>query len=353
MNVKSIAMPVAMGLFSLFGLQGSLAATAVQNAPSAGTPAADVAADLGFGNPTPALCAGKTYTIGYDVFSDVQEFAAAMTGDMKAVASALGCVEFVVLTDNVDPATALSNVKTFVERKVDGVVLFQVVASAQKGIMDTLDAAGIPAIAVAVPAPGAPFMSIEDQESGRIAGRNLADSLVAAGKADTAVLLLGEFPAGGDAVLARANGVLEGLREKLPNFPDSQVVRVDGGASADSGYTAAISVLSKLPADSAIAVTAVNDDVVAGLARALQTNGRTENVYVAGMGVVAPSGAKFVCASPLYVGGVAFYPENWGKYIVPAILAKIQGKDLPEVTYLPQQWASKADVVAAYPDTCK
>jgi ABC-type sugar transport system substrate-binding protein len=150
----------------------------VQNQVGAGVEASAAANDLGLGHPTAALCNGKTYTIGYDVFSDTQEFAAAMTKNMQQVADQLGCVKIITLTDNADPATALANVKTFVERKVDGVVLFQVIASAQAGLMDTLNAAHIPALAVAVPAPGAPFMSISDKEAGKLAGTNLADTLV-------------------------------------------------------------------------------------------------------------------------------------------------------------------------------
>lgn len=82
MNVKLVAVPVAMGLLSLFSAQSGLAAATVPNAPTAGVQAAEVDAALGLGNPTKDFCGGKSYTIGYDVFSDVQEFAAAMTRDM-------------------------------------------------------------------------------------------------------------------------------------------------------------------------------------------------------------------------------------------------------------------------------
>lgn len=327
-------------------------AAAVENRPTAGVQVSQASTDLGLGNPTPALCNGKHYTIGYDVFSDTQEFAAAMTQNMKDVAKTLGCVDIVVLTDNADPATALSNVKTLVQRKVDGVVLFQVIASAQAGIMNTLNAAHIPAIAVAVPAPGAPFLSISDLESGKLAGQHLADLVISKGQDKNAVALVGAFPAGGKSTIDRATGVTEGIRTKISDFPDSRVITVDGGAGADSGYQAVTNVLSKLPAGAPIMVTGVNDDVISGMVRALQTAGRTTNVYTAGMGVVSPSGAKYVCNSPLYVGGVGFFPETWGTYVIPAILDKIQGKSLPGATYIPEKWMNASDVKSTYPSAC-
>jgi len=327
-------------------------AAAVENRPTSGVDVSKANTDLGLGNPSAAMCNGKHYTIGYDVFSDTQEFAAAMTQNMKDVASKLGCVDIVVLSDNADAATALSNVKTFVQRKVDGVVLFQVIASAQAGIMNTLNAAKIPAVAVAVPAPGTPFLSISDLDSGKMAGEHLADVVLSKGQDKNAVALVGAFPAGGQSTIDRATGVTAGIRSKIADFPNSRVITVDGGATADSGYQAVTNVLSKLPSGAPIMVTGVNDDVISGMVRALQTAGRTTNVYTAGMGVVSPSGAKYVCNSPLYVGGVGFFPETWGTYVIPAILDQMQGKSLPSATYIPEKWMEASDVKSTYPSAC-
>ena len=83
----------------------------------------------------------------------------------------LGCIKFIKLTDNADGTTALSNVKLFVDRKVDGVLLLQVVASAQAGIVDLLKAHHIPVMATDIAAPNTPYLSASDTLSGFRRGR--------------------------------------------------------------------------------------------------------------------------------------------------------------------------------------
>ena len=61
------------------------------------------------GNPTKAQCpsGGKVFTVGYDTFSDSQEFAAARWKGLQYWQKTLGCIKFTKLTDNADGTTAL------------------------------------------------------------------------------------------------------------------------------------------------------------------------------------------------------------------------------------------------------
>ena len=82
------------------------------------------------GKPTKELCAGKTYKLGFDIFSDNESFALIVRKGMLATAKAMGCVKVEILSDNADPIKVQENLKIFIQKKYDGVMAAQVVAAA-------------------------------------------------------------------------------------------------------------------------------------------------------------------------------------------------------------------------------
>lgn len=360
-NKLKSTFPVLLGAFAV-ALTACSSATptappaespsAPAQSPSPSSSAVDLDA-LGIGNPNPpaSLCDGREkITVGYDVFSDTQDYVVSMNKSLNDVAQAVGgCVEFVILVDNLDPATAVANVKTFIQREVDAVLLFQVVASAQPGIMQLLNEAGIPAIAHAVPAPGAPFISQSDSDVAKIA----AESLVAATKerfpGQTPWLLLGNEPQGGDTALHRVNDQEPIIRAAFPEITDDQVIFLDTNGKPDDAFTRTKNVIAKLPTDAPILTTGNNDDVVGAIYRALDQGGLSNNTLAAGIGALFPSGVQNVCSYPAFVGTVDFAPDTLGNWLVPALLAVTNGVELPDIT-VPVSMLTKEQVPSRFPD---
>ena len=73
---------------------------------------ASVKAHSSLASPTKALCkSGKTYKIGYDVFSSSQPFAVSVTNSLKAAAKSVGCASVLVEVDNMNGPQAIANIK--------------------------------------------------------------------------------------------------------------------------------------------------------------------------------------------------------------------------------------------------
>ena len=311
-------------------------------------PEAKVAGDLALGHPSPALCNGKKYTIGYDSFSDTQDYAKSVLKNLQQAAAATGCVTVVPLTDNADAATALANVNTLIQRKVDGVVLFQIVASAQAGICSRLKAAGIPVVTHAVPAPCGSFVSPSDSQSGQTGGKALAAAAKARFPGKTPYIVLGADPATGAVSNNRVGGVRDAILSQI-QVPAGHIIEISTQSKPDIAFDQMTNVIARIPAGSPVLISGINDDVVGGMFRALDQAGRAADTLAAGMGGLYPSGVSNVCQHSQFVGTVDFQPETAGNYLIPALLDEIAGKKVPVSVTMPVKLLTKQDVPAKYP----
>jgi len=303
---------------------------------------------LGIGKPTADLCKGhKKITVGYDVFSDTQDYVVSMNKNLTDVAKQMGsCIEFITLVDNLDPATAVANVKTFIQRKVDAVLLFQVIASSQPGIMKLLDDAGIPVISHAVPAEGSTFISQSDTEAGDVSAKALIAAVKDRFPGKTPYVVLGNEPQGGDQAMNRVNHQADVIRKA---FPDAHVILLDTSGKPDDAFTRTSSILAKLPSDAPILVSGNNDDVVGAIFRALDHGGLSKNVLAGGMGALFPSGIQNICSFSQFVGTVDFKPDTLGTYIDPALLAVVDRVKLPQMITIPVSLLTKKGVADRFP----
>lgn len=330
-----------------------LAACSSNNTKSGGpsspaVSASAVATTLDLGHPSPALCAGKKYVIGYDSFSDTQDYAKSVLKNLQQAAAATKCVTLVPLVDNADAATAVANVNTLIQRKVNGVVLFQIVAAAQAGICKSLKAAKIAVVAHAVPAPCGTFVSPSDKAAGEQGGLALGKAAAAKFPGKTPYLVLGGDAATGAVSTDRTGGVRDGVL-KYVKIPSSHVINIDTQSKPDIAFNQMRNTVSKIPAGSPILISGINDDVVGGMYRALDQSGRASQTLAMGIGGLYPSGVTNVCQHPQFVGTVDFQPETAGNFLLPALLDEIHGKTVPASVSMPTKLLTKAGVPAKYP----
>jgi ribose transport system substrate-binding protein len=320
-----------------------IAATSVGFAASAAA-----APQLFIGHPGPAACGGKTYTIGVDYFSTTEAFSLAWLGGVKRAAAKTHCVKIVALTDNADATTAVANAQTFVEEHVNGVILLQVVAAAQPGVMNVLDAAHIPAVATAVPAPGATFVSTNDYNSGFAGGVALGKAYKKTGNSQKPYLLMGAYPEGGPLQLGRTNGVIAGIKSVVAHIPHSHILQIDTDANPVTTHTDSLTAISKIPSGAPILASAINDENVFAEFQAIKQSGRLKHALLMGING-DPTGLKIVCEHPQYVGTVGYTPERWGNYAVPVILDVLQHKAVPPKIPIPHILITRKNMRSIYP----
>jgi ABC-type sugar transport system substrate-binding protein len=338
---------------SLTAVGGSALLAGTLLVASAGVTAAQDYEALGVGNEVPNadLCANGPFTFGIDVFSDTQDYAVSWRNGLEEVAGQLGCVELVTLTDNADPATAIANINTLLQQEVDGVILFQIIADAQPGIMDLLNAESVPAVSHAVPAPGAPFVSPSDMAAGLAGGEPLGVAAAERWPDQAPWLLLGVHPETGAVSDNRLGGIEEGVRVTFPDLPEGQVIEIDSQSTADQAFNETLAALAQIPVGEPIIYSGINDDVVAGMLRAIQQDGRIDDSLGVGMGGLFPSGVEMTCQNPdNVIGTVDFLPETAGRYMIPALIGMTQGVEVPDPVDMAVSLLTAPDAQAKYPD---
>lgn len=298
------------------------------------------------GKPSPKLCGGKQYVFGYDEFSDTDAFQVAMWKGMQSVANQLGCVKINKLSDNTDPATAVQNARIFAQQKVDGAILFNVVQAASQGQAQVLQAAHIPVVSLAVPAQGGVFVTNDDHSDGVKAGKALGQAYLADRQHGPAYAVIGRYDAQ-DSTKQRMDGVIEGLKETVPSAKILPLETKADPPTAQSGTTA---LMPKIPSNATILVSGVNDDVTYALYQGVKQAGRQDHALVVSIGGANPAGMTFLCQNQQYAGSVAFFPENWGKYLIPALIAEIRGAKVPSKVTVPTAVVTRQNIAQYYPD---
>lgn len=296
------------------------------------------------GNPSADQCAGNTYDLGFDVFSDNESFALKVREGIDRVAAEMGCVTVTALSDNVDPIKAVENVKIFLQQGKDGVMLAQVIAAAQPGIVAELQAAGVPGVATFVPAPGIPFVDQDNFRSGEKAGEALGEAGKAAWGDEVPYLLIGSFQEGGELSIARMDGYLPGVQKAYPNLPPANVIDVPTAADPAQANTNTANVLSKIPKGSKILLGGINDDNTLAMVQAIKNANKDYDFLAIGQGA---SVLDAICTGDLY-GSVAYFPENYGAYLIPSVIGMIQGQAVPEFVELPTVVLTKANLGEYY-----
>jgi ribose transport system substrate-binding protein len=300
------------------------------------------------GKPDKALCGGREFTFGYNTFSDTEEFAVQFWNGIQKVAADLGCVKVNKLSDNIDAAQAVQNAKIFVQQKVDGVILFNVLDAAGPGIAQVLQPAGIPAVSIVVPMPGETFVTNDDTVSGTEAGTGLGQGFIDSGRTGDVYAIIGRFDGQGATGKARMDGVVAGLKATVPQATLLQFETAADPVKAQSGAAA---LLGKVPAGANILLIAINDQNTNAMLQAVKQAGRQADTLVASLGAVNPGGLQFMCQNPEYVGADAFFPENWPTYIIPALMARIQGAtNVPEKIIVPTKFIKTSEIATIYPD---
>jgi hypothetical protein len=284
----------------------------------------------GIGHPTKALCVKKSYKIGYEVFQETQPFADLVSQSIKKVAHDLGCASVIEETDNLDGPTAVANVKTMINEGINGLIDFQVIASAQPAIQAALAAKHLPAVSTGIALPGWPIISLNDYNSGYAAGKALAKGTLARYPHTSPYLIVAGQKAAGATGIARANGDVNGVKSIYKSLPASHIKVVDtnGLPGGPSGSQAAVAgALSTIPSNALVIITGINDEQIGG-GYVAAANRHWKHFLVESLGG-DPYGLGQVCSHPAnYTGAIWFNPGSWGKWLVPGIMDEINGYKL-------------------------
>lgn len=292
---------------------------------------------------------GEGLRICYISLSESIPFVALVSGSIREEAEIAGA-ELIFCDSEIDAGTALACARQMAVQEVDGLLNFQAFAESAPEIC----AAGpdVPVIAIDIeqePCQVA-FMGANNHRAGEIAGEALGQFLQSEFNCEYDFALTLESPQVGEVNEARIGGFIDGFEAVCGPIDQANLQRLGVGGTTDQAVTQVGDVLSAIEPGSRVIVMSLNDDMLLGAFAAARTAGRGEDIYGAAQGA-DPSSWEEIACNPNWVADSAYYPERYGRILVPALIDLINGQEVPESLYTPHEAITADNIRQIYPDT--
>ncbi|MEQ8656678.1 MAG: sugar ABC transporter substrate-binding protein [Hyphomicrobiales bacterium] len=291
---------------------------------------------------------GEQYVIGFANLQRDIPFCALVEQGILENAEAAG-IDVVVADNRLDGATALANAESFITRDVDLVIEFQTDAAFGQTIMQRLNAAEIPVIAIDIPMGDATFFGVNNPRAGFMGGSALAQAAIAEYGMDRVMegyFIHGLLPQSGPIPAMRTGGQMAGFMASAAGFPEDQVLTFDSKNTLDEAFAQTNNLLSRIPDGALIMGTGINDQVTTGIMRAAQQAGR-DDIVVVGLGA---DEKETLAGEEDFMAAVGSFPERYGNSLVPMSLATIAGVDLPDSVLINHVMVTPQNICEFYDD---
>ena len=259
-------------------------------------------------------------------------------------------IELILVSNRNDPKVAVRNARQLVRENPDLIIEFQIDESIAPAVASQYVEAGIPAIAVDIPHPGATFFGANNHQAGFLGGRHLGRWVKSQWHhLPDEIILIGQ-PRAGSVVASRVNGVLTGILEVLPELEGScPVTHLDG----DGQFKLALErVRRHLHGAKAkhVLVGCVNDASALAAVRAFQEAGCAERCAVVGQNAEPDARTELRQRKTPLVASVGYFPERYGEALIRLALDILSGKAVPPAVFIKHQVITRENVDHFYPN---
>lgn len=281
-------------------------------------------------------------TIGYISLGDAVPFVKLVSDGIKEEAERLG-VNLIFCDSEIDAAKALACAQDFAVRGAQGVLNFQVFQESSPEICAAHGDVPVIAIDIIQPPCQTAFMGANNRLAGQLGGRAMGQFIQENFDCDYTAYVSLESTAAGAANRDRMGGYREGFQEFCPIVNE----RVQDGADrTDPALEQMTNLLTALPGDR-IVVVAINEDGILGAIGAGNTLGRQDDMYYSGQGT-DPSIWCEIKNNDNYVASVAYFPENYGKILIPSILNAVAGQSVAGQLFTDHQVITRDNIDDVY-----
>ena len=253
-----------------------------------------------------------------------------------------------------DPSRAVANADAAIAARVNLLIEYNADTEANADIAHRLAAAGIPALALVGPLPGAPLYGPDNRAAGRIAGRALGAFAQENWPGQPVMgVLIGDLADPGLAIADRVEGIGEGVRESLPALKFASLDTGGQPIRADALLTKFL-----LTQRGQRLLIATLDDLAAVYARnAIEMQRRQSDCVIVSQGLdrnihgganekkeIDPHNRGSVV-----LGSVAYFMDRYGYEVLPLAMRLLAGETLPPRTVTQHRLVTAADVFSEYP----
>jgi len=264
--------------------------------------------------------------------------------------------DLLILDNMADPDMALDNAKIVFERKPGVFLQFQADIYANALIGKEAAEKGIYIIAIEVPVPGFPLMGINNYDAALLAGDWAIEAVMAVygGWDNIDRIIYLDSSGTGDGTELRILGSKNALIKKFGNggddeIPGSKAVMFDGVITADDGEYSIINFLNDYLEDENIVIFCINDGVARGVYDGAEKLGRWDPAKWLIVSHGLDDRGKELVRSGIIDGSIAYFPEKYGKYLIPAALAHIYGNPVPAYIFMENTVINLENIDEHYP----
>ncbi len=264
--------------------------------------------------------------------------------------------ELVYMNNNLDGQTAVSNATQMLQMGIDYMIEYNVDISVAPTIMEMMDEAGVPVVAVDIQHEGATYFGADNYGVGPIVGKDLANRVKEAwGEADCILII--EDAISGETVLARTDNIYDGYKEIFPDFPEDKVFKVDGGADTTDAQDVVADFLTAHPDLHHIAVAPAHVTYRLGASAAIEIAERENDCLMVSQGEYdyldylenTPEAPEW----EVYQSTIVYDFQNYGKYCFE-ILDKLAAGEELEAEYYPEHYmVDRTNVMDTFGDYFK
>ena len=263
-------------------------------------------------------------------------------------------VDMVFFDNAGDPARAIANAKAAISAKVDLLIEYNADAETNAEIARLLAAAGIKALALVDPLPGAPLYGPDNRGAGQIAGRALGAFAKENWPGERVEgVLIGDLADPGPAVKDRVQGITEGVHESLPAL---KLAALDtGGQSVRAD--ALLTKLLRTETGQKLLVATLDDLAAIYAKNAVELNRRQSECIIVSQGLdpnihggmtekkeIDPNNRGSVV-----LGSVAYYVDRYGNDVLPLAMRLLAGKPVSKHTFTDHILVTADNVFREYP----
>lgn len=295
------------------------------------------AAGLALASSANAAAAAEKPTIALVQINQQALFFTQMNAGAQAAADKAGA-NLVIFNANNDPAAQNNAIETYIQQKVDGIVVVAIDTNGIMAAVKAADAAGIPVTAVDAILPAGPQkaqVGVDNEGAGKAMGEFFLKSLAAdmGGKAKL-------------GIVGALNSTIQNVRQKgfenvaKANAGVTMAGVVDGRNIQDNALAAAENLMTANPDLSAIYAT--GEPALLGAIAAVESQGKQKQIKVFGWDLTAQA-IKAIDAGYL-VGVVQQDPAGMGAAAVDALLKVKKGESVPKTIPVPITIVTKTNV---------
>lgn len=296
---------------------------------------------------------GAGLRIGYISGGDSDPFVLLVTNGIREQAKAAG----VVLSEcdsKFSADTALACARTLSANNLQSMVNWQFYPDSAPAICDAYG--NLPTVAIDSPQKPCQktFVGANNREAGLIAGKGLGDFAQSKFSCQYDAYISLDFPTIADINAARAGGSKEGFEKVCGAITAAKYhsVDVDQGGGADQNENArrqVTDILTTLPDAKTILVISPNSDGAGQAAlAAADVAGRKAQMWVVSHGG-DPTVLDTIRNEPQWVGSVAYFPESYGKLVMPLAIALAKGETVAEQSLVTHIFIDKSNIDQYYP----